>query len=118
MKALILSKKKKKKKNDLENTIKKFRTQRQIVENLESPEFYTENYMEKIGIDMNHFILYLDDLIARQKTFIKSNYNLFKKIKEIKKKKNQETENFKTSNININIQKIEDFQVLPDDTSD
>ena len=117
---MILSKKKKKKKNELEYAVKKFRVQRQLVENLESPEFYTENYMEKIGIDMNHFILYLDDLIIRQKTFIKSNYDLFKKIKEAKQKKQQESDDIATSSININVQEVplEDFQVISDDNSD
>jgi hypothetical protein len=72
------------------------------VENLESPEFYTENYMEKIGIDMNHFILYLDDLIIRQKSFIKSNYDLYKRIKEVQVNKQKDPENL---DVNIHVQK-------------
>jgi hypothetical protein len=61
--------------------------------------------MEKIGIDMNHFILYLDDLITRQKSFIKSNYDLFKKIKEVRQNRSNENSQ-DTSNVNINVQKI------------
>lgn len=100
-----MSKKKGKNKNQLEKVIKRFRSQRQLVENLESPEFYTENYMEKIGIDMNHFILYLDDLITRQKTFIKSNFDLFKKIKDVRKNRQNHTSPERSS-VNINVQKL------------
>lgn len=86
--------------------VKKFRSQRQLVENLESPEFYTENYMEKIGIDMNHFILYLDDLITRQKKFIQSNYELFKKIKDVKNNRQRESVSLGKNSVNINVQKV------------
>ena len=90
----------------MEQVIKKFRNLREIVDNLESPEFYTENYMEKIGIDMNHFILYLDDLNTRQKTFIKSNYDLFKRIKDVQLNKQNENTSVGNLNVNINVQKI------------
>ena len=62
--------------------------------------------MEKIGIDMNHFILYLDDLITRQKTFIKSNYDLFKRIKDVQLNKQNENTSVGNLNVNINVQKI------------
>lgn len=51
--------------------------------------------MEKIGIDLNHFILYLDDLTKRQQTFLMENFELRNKLKNLVSKNNQnENEEF------------------------
>ena len=61
--------------------------------------------MEKIGIDMNHFILYLDDMISRQKSFITDNYELFNKLKEVINNKDS-IPGQKNMEVDINIQEV------------
>lgn len=69
-------------KKNLEKVVKVFREQRIVVQNQQSPEFYTENYMEKIGIDTSHLTLYIDDLIEKQKEFIQQKRELYEKLLE------------------------------------
>ena len=60
--------------------------------------------MEKIGIDLNHFNLYLDDLTKRQSYFLKQNSKLKEKLedldKNLKENKKEEIKN-KESDISL-----------------